>query len=73
MSCAIGHERSTENVTGGAVEVDWAKPEKFLENDYLFYEDILQSNNLYCELDSGIFLSRYLSKIITMIVDFSPP
>lgn len=33
-------------------EVDWAKPEKFLENDYLFYEDILQSNNLYCELDS---------------------
>jgi len=58
MSCAIGHERSTENVTGGAVEVDWAKPEKFLENDYLFYEDILQSNNLYCELDSGIYFSR---------------
>lgn len=33
-------------------EVDWVKPEKFLEHDYLFHEDILQSNNPYCEFDS---------------------
>lgn len=33
-------------------EVDWLRTDEFLENDYLFSEDILQSKSPYSKLDS---------------------